>query len=174
MFSSPCVLQKRGAPIDKFRLHSPTPKSLQVPGWAQRDLCTLAAVSQVRLRCGGETALCYWSGPACRLPQYFHIFHWSNSLRDTIPRLGYAVATQVCTFLGPPLQSVSRKGMWSCSFGIVLKCSSFGHGRLTDVNRTCIYAEMRTKIPENIPRDFSLDDEFANGTPACFAVKVPA
>lgn len=45
--------------------------------------------------------------------------------------------------------------------------------KLIDANETSMYAELRTRIPDTIPRDFSVDDENA-GTPQSFAVKSAA
>lgn len=45
--------------------------------------------------------------------------------------------------------------------------------KLIDAHDTCIYAEIRTRIPDTIPRDFSIDDETA-GAPPSFAVKSAA
>ncbi|MCO5563170.1 hypothetical protein L7F22_016807 [Adiantum nelumboides] len=46
-------------------------------------------------------------------------------------------------------------------------------GRLIDANETCMYAEIRTRIPETIPRDFNVEDENA-AAPQSFAVKSAA
>ncbi|KAJ7546478.1 hypothetical protein O6H91_08G041300 [Diphasiastrum complanatum] len=43
--------------------------------------------------------------------------------------------------------------------------------KLVDANDTCIYAEMRTRIPDTLPRDYSIEDE---GLPSYFAVKSAA
>ncbi|MCO5582907.1 hypothetical protein L7F22_036810 [Adiantum nelumboides] len=45
--------------------------------------------------------------------------------------------------------------------------------KLIDANETCMYAEIRTRIPETIPRDFSVEDENA-AAPQSFAVKSAA
>eukprot|EP00250_Pteridium_aquilinum_P010703 c19576_g1_i1 orf=51-707(-) len=45
--------------------------------------------------------------------------------------------------------------------------------KLIDANETCMYAEIRTRIPDTVPRDFSLDDENSS-TPQSFAVKSAA
>ncbi|KAI5059632.1 hypothetical protein GOP47_0025951 [Adiantum capillus-veneris] len=45
--------------------------------------------------------------------------------------------------------------------------------KLIDANETCMYAEIRTRIPDTIPRDFSVEDDSAV-TPQSFAVKSAA
>lgn len=45
-----------------------------------------------------------------------------------------------------------------------------GFYRLVDANDSCIYAEMRTRIPDHIPHDYVIEDD--GGTPISFAVKV--
>eukprot|EP00897_Mesotaenium_endlicherianum_P006590 jgi/Mesen1/595/ME001074S10751 len=42
--------------------------------------------------------------------------------------------------------------------------------RLIDFNQTCIDAELRTRIPDGIPRDFVLDDDSAE-RPVSFAIR---
>ncbi|KAH7424271.1 hypothetical protein KP509_11G000300 [Ceratopteris richardii] len=42
-----------------------------------------------------------------------------------------------------------------------------------DANETCMYAEIRTRIPDTIPRDFSTDEDNAS-SPQSFAVKSAA
>ena len=41
--------------------------------------------------------------------------------------------------------------------------------RLVDANDSCIYADIRTRIPDIIPRDYVIEDD---GMPISFAVKV--
>lgn len=42
--------------------------------------------------------------------------------------------------------------------------------RLVDANDSCIYAEIRTRIPDIIPHDYVIEDD--GGIPISFAVKV--
>lgn len=44
--------------------------------------------------------------------------------------------------------------------------------KLVDANDSCIYAEMRTRIPDQIPHDYVIEDD--GGTPISFAVKSAA
>ncbi|GAQ86775.1 Repair protein Rad1 [Klebsormidium nitens] len=46
--------------------------------------------------------------------------------------------------------------------------------RLTDESRMCTDAEIRTRIPDSVPYDFSIDDDDANEPPVSFAVKSSA
>ncbi|BBN13764.1 cell cycle checkpoint protein [Marchantia polymorpha subsp. ruderalis] len=43
--------------------------------------------------------------------------------------------------------------------------------KLVDANNICHSAEIRTLIPDTIPRDFSADGNFDGQSPTCFAVK---
>lgn len=45
-----------------------------------------------------------------------------------------------------------------------------GFCRLVDANDSCMYAEIRTRIPEVIPLDYVIEDDA--GIPISFAVKV--
>lgn len=42
--------------------------------------------------------------------------------------------------------------------------------RLVDANDSCMYAEIRTRIPDIIPQDYVIEDD--SGVPISFAVKV--
>lgn len=42
--------------------------------------------------------------------------------------------------------------------------------RLVDANDSCMYAEIRTRIPDTIPHDYVIED--TTGIPISFAVKV--
>lgn len=45
-----------------------------------------------------------------------------------------------------------------------------GFYRLVDANDSCMYAEIRTRIPDTTPNDYVIEDDA--GTPISFAVKV--